>query len=183
MKEIFVVIALMLSVPCHGHQSGNRKGLIGVYRWFNTKDSVYRTLAENEFPDAVLAKEGWKGKTLMFYGYKNAGKGRVPVYEWTNTRNNARVSVCGDEFTDEQMTKWGYAGKRFQFFAATARHKNTLAVYRWYMRSHGAWLIVPDDGTADKDESLLKDGFQRKTFQYYGVVPPIKKHHKMVTKA
>jgi len=145
-----------------------QEDMVRVFRWYVSQDNQYVTVADGEYQDGQLINWGWGGKTLLFFAYKSPGPGRVAVYGWTNPVTRTHISICEDEFTDDQMLKWGYTSKHLQYYALTRRGPNTVCVYRWYMAKRGAWMTEPEE-SADESEGLIKKGFKRKTYQYYGI--------------
>ncbi len=165
MKKTFVLIATVLATFCAVNKTlAQSDELVNIYRWYNTEDQNYVTVAEGEYQDGQLLNWKWKDKTMIFVAYRNPGPNRVAVYSWFNPVTKDYASICEDEFTDDQMLKMGYTQKKIQFYAPTRRGPNTLAVYRW---RHGVdWITVAEEGNTD---AYIKKGYKRKTFQYYGI--------------
>ena len=130
-KSLVLATALLASVCSSALAQQSSSELVTVYRWYNSADNDYVTVAENEYQEGQILNWGWKNKTPVFVAYKNPGEGRVAVNAWFNPVTKDHVSVAEDEYTDDQMLKMGYTDKRTQFYALTRRGPNTLAVYRW----------------------------------------------------
>jgi hypothetical protein len=168
-KTLLLISALMAGAAglntAQAQDRGNEE-LINVFRWFNTNDRTFETVAEGEYQDGQMINWGWKDKTLLFVAYRNPGAGRVAVYSWSNPITKDQASMAEDEFTDDQMVKMGYTGKKIQFYALTRRGPNTIAVYRWKIARNDDWVNIPEEGDTD---AYIKKGHKRKTFQFYGI--------------
>ena len=140
--------------------------LINIYRWWNSEDRNFVTLAEGEYQDGQLLNWKYKDKTLIFVAFRNPGPDRVAVYSWTNPVSKDQASIAEDEFTDDQMLKMGYTSKKLQFYAPTRRGPNTIAIYRWRIERSKDWISIADEGDT---EAYLKKGYHHKTFQFFGI--------------
>jgi hypothetical protein len=163
-KSLVLATALLASVCSSALAQQSSSELVTVYRWYNSADNDYVTVAENEFQEGQILNWGWKNKTPVFVAYKTPGEGRVAVNAWFNPVTKDHVSVAEDEYTDDQMLKMGYTDKRTQFYALTRRGPNTLAVYRW--RKGNDWMTIAEEGNTD---AYLKKNYRRKTFQFFGI--------------
>lgn len=168
MKKTFVLLTALLAVIFSAGKSyaQSTSELVTVYRWLNSEDNDFVTVAENEFQEGQLLNWKWKDKTPLFVAYKNPGEGRLAVNAWFNPVTKDRISVAEDEFTDDQMLKMGYTEKKTQFYVLTRRGANTIPVYRW-VKGGKDWVTVPEEGNTD---AYIKKGYKRKTFQYFGIV-------------
>ena len=166
MKRIIVLVTTVFATLLLTTKTYAQEDLVRVFRWFVPQDGQYVTVADGEYQDGQLINWGWQNKTLLFYAYRTPGPGRVAVYGWSNPVTRAHITICEDEFSDDQMLKWGYTQKHLQFYALTRRGANTVCVYRWLLNKKGAWITVPEEGNTDY---LIKKGFQRKFYQYYGI--------------
>lgn len=167
MKKAFILVTTVLvSVFSASNSFAQEDELVRVYRWFNSADQNYVTVADGEFQEGQLLNWNWKDKTMMFTAYRNPAPDRVAVYRWYNPHTKDYASIAEDEFTDDNMIKMGYTDKSLQFYALTRRGPNTVEVYRWYVPKNRDWATVPEEGDTD---SYYKKGYRRKTFQYYGI--------------
>jgi len=167
MKKTFILITTVLaSVFATNTVFAQNDELVRVYRWYNPNDQNYVTVAEGEYQDGQMLNWGWKEKTLMFIGYRNAGPGRVAVNSWYNPDTKDYASISDDEFSDDQMIKMGYTNKHAQFYALTGRGANTVTVYRWYVPKNHDWVTIPEEGNTD---AYYKKGYRKKSFQYFGI--------------
>jgi len=141
--------------------------IVRVYRWYNSIDRNYVTLAEGEIQEGQLLQWKYKEKTALFYAYKTPGPDRVAVYRWTNPVTKDQVSVAEDEMPDSDMMQQGYTLKSLQFYAPIRRSSNHIPIYRWYKSKTKDWISVPEFGDTDK---YIKRGYRTKTFGYYGVI-------------
>jgi hypothetical protein len=168
-KTLLLISALMAGAAgintAQAQDRGNEE-LINVFRWYNSVDRTYETVAEGEFQDGQMLNWGWEDKTMIFTAYRNPGPGRVAVYSWFNPTTKDQVSMAEDEFTDDQMTKWGYTNKKLQFYAATRRGPNTIPVYRWVGGRNNDWVTIAEEGDTD---AYIKKGYRHKTFQYFAI--------------
>ena len=168
-KTLLLISALMAGAAgittAQAQDRGNEE-LITVFRWYNTNDHTYETVAEGEYQDGQMLNWGWTGKTPLFVAYRNPGAGRLAVYSWVNPVTKDQASMAEDEFTDDQMTKMGYTSKKIQFYALTRRGPNTMAVYRWKIARNDDWVNVPEEGDTD---AYVKKGYRHKTFQFFGI--------------
>ncbi|MFM1828778.1 MAG: hypothetical protein RL624_1019 [Bacteroidota bacterium] len=139
--------------------------LVKVYRWYNTDDKEYVTVAEGEYQEGQMLHWKWTDKEPIFTAYRNPGEGRVAVYGWYNPHTKDHVSIIEDEFSDNAMMKMGYEGKHVQFYASLKRGNNYIPVYRWLRGDHD-WVTIPEEG---KTDAYFKKGYGRKTFQFYGI--------------
>jgi len=146
--------------------------LVRVYRYYDTTDKVYITVAEDEYNDSEIKNWGWTDRQLLFYGYHKPGPDRVGVYGWLNPVSKARISIAEDEFTDEHMQKNGYNQKHFQFYALTRRGPHTVCVYMWLMSKRHVWVTIAEDTDTD---AYLRKGYHHKTYQYYAIYSGIRK--------
>ena len=168
-KTLLLISSLLVGMTGAYTASAQDRGndeLINVFRWYNSEDKTYETVAEGEYQDGQMLNWGWEGKTLLFVAYRNPGAGRVAVYSWTNPVTKDQASIAEDEFTDDQMVKMGYTGKKIQFYALTRRGPNTIPVYRWRISRNADWVNVPEEGDTD---AYIKKGYKRKTFQFFGI--------------
>src|SRR4051812_30961281 len=116
MKKTFVLITTVLATFCAVNKTlAQSDELVNIYRWYNTGDQNYVTVAEGEYQDGQLLNWKWKDKTMIFVAYRNPGPNRVAVYSWFNPVTKDYASICEDEFTDDQMIKMGYTQKKIQF--------------------------------------------------------------------
>src|SRR5690606_15184165 len=169
MKQTLVVLSLFAAALTAGftaNAQSNDEEMVAVYRWFNTVDRNYVTIAEGEYQEGQILNWKYNDKTLLFFGYRNPKEGRVAVYSWFNPRTKDVISIAEDEFNDDQMIKMGYTNKHLQFYADSRRGPNTLAVYRWYISKYDDWVTVPEEGNTD---AYIKKGYKMKTFQYFAV--------------
>ncbi|MCB9064505.1 MAG: hypothetical protein H6551_05100 [Chitinophagales bacterium] len=167
MKRTFILVTTVLvSVLLAKSGFAQDDELVRVYRWYNTVDQNYVTVAEGEFQEGQLLNWKWNDKTQVFVAYRNPGPDRVAVSRWYNPQSKDYVSVAEDEYTDNDMIKMGYTDKTHQFYALTQRGPNTVAVYRWYVPKNRDWATVSEEGDTD---TYYKRGWRRKTFQYYGI--------------
>jgi hypothetical protein len=168
-KVLYSIIALLalVSVGQSASAQYDNQELIRVYRWLNTVDNNYVTLAEGEIQEGQLLQWKYKEKTLLFYAYKTPGADRVAVYRWTNPVTKDQTSVAEDEATDSDMQQKGYTLKSLQFYAPVRRAENHIAIYRWYKSKSKDWVTIPEFTDTDK---YWDKGYKMKTFQYYGVM-------------
>jgi hypothetical protein len=168
-KSLFGIVALLVLVLISNLASAQRENedLIRVYRWLNTVDNNYVTLADGEFQEGQLLQWKYKEKTLLFYAYKTPGPDRVAVYRWTNPVTKDQTSIAEDEVSDSDMMQKGYTLKSLQFYAPIRRAENHVAVYRWYRSKTKDWVTFQEYGDTDK---LWDKGYKMKTFQYYGIM-------------
>jgi hypothetical protein len=167
MKKTSLLLVLILAAVLGAQSSYAQSAeLVRVYRWYNTEDRNYVTVAEGEFQEGQMLNWKWRDKTQIFVAYRNPGPDRVAVYAWFNPLTKDRISVAEDEYTDDNMLKMGYTQKRLQFYAPIRRGPNNIAVYRW-LRGANDWVSIPEEGNTD---AYIKKGFRRKTFQYYGIM-------------
>jgi hypothetical protein len=168
-KTLLLISALMVGAAGINNAAAQDRGneeLVSVWRWYNTADRTFQTVAEGEYQDGQMINWGWKDKTMLFVAYRNPGENRVAVYSWTNPVTKDQVSMTEDEFTDDQMIKMGYTGKKIQYYGATRRGPNTIAVYRWVGGKNIDWVTIPEEGDTD---AYYKKGYRHKTFQYFGI--------------
>ena len=165
-KTLLALSILLLSVGGAKAQNISDE-LVNVYRWWNTVDRQFVTVAEGEFQEGQMINWGWKDKSLMFVAYRNPGPDRVAVYSWQNQVTKDQASMAEDEFNDDQMIKMGYTNKKLQFYAGTRRGPNTVAIYRWRINKSYDWVNVPE---YDNTDVYNKKGYKRKTFQFFGIV-------------
>lgn len=169
MKKTLILISAVLAGVTSAQKSFAQNAddeLINIYRWYNTEDRTYETIAEGEYQDGQMLNWKWKDKTLLFVAYRNPGPDRVAVYSWINPVTKDQASIAEDEFTDDQMLKMGYTGKKLQFYALTRRGPNTIAVYRWRIDKSDDWVNIPEEGNTD---AYIKKGYKRKTYQFFGI--------------
>jgi hypothetical protein len=168
-KTLLLISALMAGAAGinNAQAQGSNEELINVFRWYNSVDRTYETVAEGEYQDGQMLNWGWEDKTMLFTAYRNPGPGRVAVYSWINPTTKDQASMAEDEFSDDQMTKMGYTGKKLQFYAGTRRGPNTMPVYRWVAGRNSDWITIPEEGDTD---AYYKKGYRHKTFQYF-VIP------------
>ncbi len=164
--KLFVVASIVASSTFINAQNVN-SDLIRVFRWLNTVDNNYVTLADGEIQEGQLLQWKYKEKTFLFYAYKTPGPDRVAVYRWINPVTKDQISVAEDEFTDSDMQQKGYTLKSLQFYAPIRRAENHIPVYNWYKPKSKDWITIPEYGDTDK---FWDKGYKRKTFQYYGVM-------------
>ncbi len=170
MKKTLLLLSALVSgafgINAAQAQDRGNDELITVYRWYNTVDRTYETVAEGEYQDGQMLNWGWNDKTQIFIAYRNPGPNRVAVYSWINPTTKDQASMAEDEFTDDQMLKMGYTGKKLQFYAGTRRGPNTIAVYRWRAGRNDDWVNIAEEGDTD---AYMKKGYRHKTFQFYGI--------------
>lgn len=170
MKKTLILLSTVLVTMAGAQKSQAQNAndeLVNVYRWYNTEDRTFETVAEGEFQEGQMLNWKWKNKTLIFVAYRNPGPDRVAVYSWFNPVTKDQASIAEDEFTDDQMLKMGYKEKKLQFYALTRRGPNTVAVYRWRINKSDDWVSIADEGNTD---AYIKKGYHRKTFQFFGIV-------------
>lgn len=170
MRKILTTIFAFASIFAI-NQSANAQevnnDLIRVFRWMNTVDNNYVTLADGEIQEGQLLQWKYKEKTFLFYAYKTPGPDRVAVYRWTNPVTKDQASIAEDEFSDSDMQQKGYTLKVLQFYAPIRRAQNHIAVYDWYRSKTKDWITIPEFGDTDK---YWDKGYKQKKFQYYGVM-------------
>ncbi len=166
MRNFFAFIAICGIMLVANEAGATKRGMVAVYRWYDTTNKGYVTVADNEYTKKELARSGWIDKTFLFYAYKKPGKNRVTVHRWYNPVTKASVSVAEDEFTDAQLIYNGYTNKHLQYYGLTRRGANTVCIYRWLLSSRHSWAIIPENGNTDE---FIKQGYSHKTYQYYGL--------------
>ena len=169
MKKI-ILSALLFSALILANNSANAQfdqDMVRVYRWFNSVDKNYVTLAEGEIQEGQLLQWKYKEKTMLFYAYKTPGADRVAVYRWTNPVTKDQVSIAEDEVLDSDMMQQGYTLKSLQFYSPIRRAQNHIAVYRWMKQKTKDSVTVPEFGDTDK---YIGKGYRQKTFQFYGTM-------------
>jgi hypothetical protein len=168
-KILFCMIAIVAFVSLGKTASAQyeNEDLIRVYRWLNTVDNNYVTLADGEIQEGQLLQWKYKEKTLLFYAYKTPGPDRVAVYRWTNPVTKDQSSIAEDEVSDSDMMQKGYTLKSLQFYVPIRRATNHIAIYRWYKSRSKDWVTIPEFGDTDK---FWDKGYKMKTFQYYGIM-------------
>lgn len=168
-KSLYCIVALfaLITMSLGASAQIENEDLIRVYRWLNTVDNNYITLAEGEIQEGQLLQWKYKDKTLLFYAYKTPGPDRVAVYRWTNPVTKDQTSIAEDEVSDSDMMLQGYTLKSLQFYAPIRRAQNHIAVYRWYKNKSKDWVTVPEFTDTDK---YWDKGYKMKTFQFYGVM-------------
>lgn len=170
MKKTLILLSTVLVTMAGAQKSQAQNAndeLVNVYRWYNTEDRTFETVAEGEFQEGQMLNWKWKDKTLIFVAYRNPAPDRVAVYSWFNPVTKDQASIAEDEYTDEQMIKMGYKEKKLQFYALTRRGPNTVAVYRWRINKSDDWVSIAEEGNTD---AYIKKGYHRKTFQFFGIV-------------
>lgn len=170
MKKILVSVLACIALVINVNQSQAQTGdndMVRVYRWFNTVDNNFVTLAEGEIQEGQLLQWKYKEKTLMFYAFRTPGPDRVAVYRWTNPVTKDQASIAEDEYTDSDMMQKGYTLKSLQFYAPIRRAQNHIAIYNWYKVKSKDWVTIPEFGDTDK---FWEKGYRQKKFQYYGVL-------------
>lgn len=168
MKKTFVLISTVLAIMS-GAQSfaqNSNDELINVYRWWNSEDRTFQTVAEGEYQEGQMLNWKWKDKTMLFVAYRSPAPDRVAVYSWRNPVTKDQASIAEDEFNDDQMIKMGYTGKKLQFYALTRRGANTVAIYRWRIDKSDDWVNVPE---YDNTDVYIRKGYKHKTFQFFGI--------------
>ncbi|MBU3675639.1 MAG: hypothetical protein FGM54_00425 [Chitinophagaceae bacterium] len=166
-KAFYSILALLALVSVGSKAFAQEQDIIRVYRWLNTVDNNYITLADGEIQEGQLLQWKYKEKTFLFYAYKTPGPDRVAVYRWTNPVTKDQCSIAEDEFTDNDMQQKGYTLKSLQYFAPIRRAENHVAVYNWYRTKTKDWVTVPEFGDTDK---YYEKGYRKKSFQYYGIM-------------
>lgn len=168
-KAFYSIIALVAFVfaATGSFAQGDNQDMIRVYRWLNTVDNNYVTLAEGEIQEGQLLQWKYKEKTFLFYAYKTPGPDRVAVYRWTNPVTKDQASIAEDEFTDSDMQQKGYTLKSLQYYAPIRRAENHVAIYNWYRVRTKDWVTIPEFADTDK---YWDKGYRKKSFQYYGVL-------------
>ncbi len=166
-KAFYSILALLALVSAGTNAFAQDQDIIRVYRWLNTVDNNYITLAEGEIQEGQLLQWKYKEKTFLFYAHKTPGPDRVAVYRWTNPVTKDQCSIAEDEFTDNDMQQKGYTLKSLQFFAPIRRAENHVAVYNWYRTKTKDWVTIPEFGDTDKN---YEKGYRKKSFQYYGIM-------------
>ena len=169
MKKTLILISTVLVAMAGAQKSQAQNAndeLVNVYRWYNTEDRTFETVAEGEYQEGQMLNWKWKNKTLIFVAYRNPAPDRVAVYSWYNPTTKDQASIAEDEYTDEQLIKMGYSGKKLQFYALTRRAPNTVCVYRWKVTKTDDWVSIADEGNTD---AYLKKGYRHKTFQFFGI--------------
>ena len=169
MKKTLILISTVLAAMAGTHTSqaqNTSDELVNVYRWYNTEDRTFETVAEGEFQEGQMLNWKWKDKTLIFVAYRTPAPDRLAVYSWFNPVTKDQASIAEDEYTDEQMIKMGYKDKRLQFYALTRRGPNTVAVYRWRLNKSDDWVSIAEEGNTD---AYIKKGYHHKTFQFFGI--------------
>ena len=166
MKKTFFLLTTVLATALYTNKGFSQSSdeLVSVYRWYNTADRNFVTVADGEYQEGQMLNWGWEKKTQLFNAYRNPAPDRVAVYSWFNPVTKDQVSVAEDEYTDDQMLKMGYTGKKLQFYALTRRGPNTVAVYRWHKGDD--WVTIPEEGDTD---AYVKKGYKHKTYQFYGI--------------
>jgi hypothetical protein len=174
-KTIVLVTVLLASVLLTKNSFAQSQELVRVFSWYDPEDRNYVTVAENEYQEGQMLNWKWKDKTLLFIAYRNPGPDRVAVYSWYNPVTKDYISLSEEEFTDDALIKSGYTQKHLQFYALARKGTNiqgmggttnTIPVYRWNIEKTQDWITVPEEGNTDV---LIKKGYTRKTFQYYGI--------------
>lgn len=166
-KAFYSILALLALISVGSKAFAQDQDIIRVYRWLNTVDNNYITLADGEIQEGQLLQWKYKEKTFLFYAYKTPGPDRVAVYRWTNPVTKDQCSIAEDEFTDNDMQQKGYTLKSLQYFAPIRRADNHVAVYNWYRTKTKDWVTVPEFGDTDK---YFEKGYRKKSFQYYGIM-------------
>jgi hypothetical protein len=166
LSTIIAIIALISFQQIANAQEVN-SDLVRVFRWLNTVDNNFVTLADGEIQEGQLLQWKYKEKTFLFYAYKTPGPDRVAVYRWTNPVTKDQASIAEDEFSDSDMQQKGYTLKALQFYAPIRRAQNHIPVYNWYRSKTKDWVTVPEFGDTDK---YWDKGYKQKKFQYYGVM-------------
>jgi hypothetical protein len=170
MKKNLVSLFAMFSIVCFSLQSKAQTvdgSMVRVYRWLNTVDNNFVTLAEGEIQEGQLLQWKYKEKTLLFYAFREPGPDRVAVYRWTNPVTKDQASIAEDEYADSDMMQKGYTLKSLQFYAPIRRSQNHIAVYNWYKTKSKDWVTIPEFGDTDK---MWDKGYRQKKFQYYGIL-------------
>jgi hypothetical protein len=165
MKRVFLLLVAVFALQIAKAQSNG--DMVRVYRWLNSVDNNFVTLAEGEIQEGQLLQWKYKDKTLLHYAYKTPGPDRVAVYRWTNPVTKDQASIAEDELTDSDMMQKGYTLKSLQFYAPVRRDKNHIAVYRWYKSRTKDWVTIPEFGDTDP---YWGKGYKMKTFQYFGIM-------------
>ena len=166
-KAFYSILALLALVSVGSKAFAQDQDIIRVYRWLNTVDNNYITLADGEIQEGQLLQWKYKEKTFLFYAFKTPGPDRVAVDRWTNPGTKDQCSIAEDEFTDNDMQQKGYTLKSLQYFAPIRRADNHVAVYNWYRTKTKDWVTVPEFGDTDK---YYEKGYRKKSFQYYGIM-------------
>lgn len=168
-KTILALVAIATMIFTAGNTVAQEvnSDLVRVFRWLNTVDNNYVTLADGEIQEGQLLQWKYKEKTFLFYAYKTPGPDRVAVYRWTNPVTKDQASIAEDEYTDADMQQKGYTLKSLQFYAPIRRSINHIAVYNWYKSKSKDWITIPEFGDTDK---YWDKGYKQKKFQYYGVM-------------
>jgi hypothetical protein len=164
--SLFTLIAIMM-VGFSANAQDADGSMVRVYRWFNTVDNNFVTLAEGEIQEGQLLQWKYKDKTLLFYAYRSPGPDRVAVYRWTNPVTKDQASIAEDEYSDSDMMQKGYTLKVLQFYAPVRRAQNHIAIYNWYKTKSKDWVTIPEFGDTDK---YWSKGYTQKKFQYYGIL-------------
>ena len=168
-KTLFTIIALsaLISFQQIANAQEVNTDLVRVFRWMNTVDNNFVTLADGEIQEGQLLQWKYKEKTLLFYAYRTPGPDRVAVYRWTNPVTKDQASIAEDEFSDSDMQQKGYTLKALQYYAPIRRAQNHIPVYNWYKSKSKDWVTIPEFGDTDK---YWDKGYKQKKFQYYGVM-------------
>lgn len=168
-KTLFTIIAIaaLISFQHIANAQEVNNDLVRVFRWINTVDNNYVTLADGEIQEGQLLQWKYKEKTFLFYAYKTPGPDRVAVYRWTNPVTKDQASIAEDEFSDSDMQQKGYTLKSLQYYAPIRRAQNHIPVYNWYKSKSKDWVTIPEFGDTDK---YWDKGYKQKKFQYYGVM-------------
>ncbi len=168
-KTLFTIIAIaaLISFQQIANAQEVNNDLVRVFRWINTVDNNYVTLADGEIQEGQLLQWKYKEKTFLFYAYKTPGPDRVAVYRWTNPVTKDQASIAEDEFSDSDMQQKGYTLKSLQYYAPIRRAQNHIPVYNWYKSKSKDWVTIPEFGDTDK---YWDKGYKQKKFQYYGVM-------------
>jgi hypothetical protein len=168
-KTLFTMIAItaLISFQQIATAQEVNTDLVRVFRWMNTVDNNYVTLADGEIQEGQLLQWKYKEKTFLFYAYRTPGPDRVAVYRWTNPVTKDQASIAEDEFSDSDMQQKGYTLKALQYYAPIRRAQNHIPVYNWYKSKSKDWVTIPEFGDTDK---YWDKGYKQKKFQYYGVM-------------
>ncbi|MBK7690905.1 MAG: hypothetical protein IPJ31_07240 [Bacteroidetes bacterium] len=168
-KTLFTMIAftVLISFQQIANAQEVNTDLVRVFRWMNTVDNNFVTLADGEIQEGQLLQWKYKEKTFLFYAYRTPGPDRVAVYRWTNPVTKDQASIAEDEFSDSDMQQKGYTLKALQYYAPIRRAQNHIPVYNWYKSKSKDWVTIPEFGDTDK---YWDKGYKQKKFQYYGVM-------------
>ncbi|HQW46781.1 MAG: hypothetical protein IPL09_04480 [Bacteroidetes bacterium] len=168
-KTLFTIIAIaaLISFQQIANAQEVNNDLVRVFRWLNTVDNNFVTLADGEIQEGQLLQWKYKEKTFLFYAYKTPGPDRVAIYRWTNPVTKDQASIAEDEFSDSDMQQKGYTLKVLQFYAPIRRAQNHIPVYNWYKSKSKDWVTIPEFGDTDK---YWDKGYKQKKFQYYGIM-------------